>query len=177
LKAFGDRLSPLQRASLARKVGAALYGTGHYEQAQEQFRRALLQVGLRYPTSRWGVRRAIVRYLAAHFIRRLRMRAGVQTDRAMVPDLALEFYAVCHHMSWVDYFFDEERMVLDSLLELHVGEHSHYSLAEARGLSSLGFGFMEFNAPPARRYHEASAVAQRTNNPSAIAFAGWHRAS
>ena len=173
LKAFGDRLSPLQRTSLARKVGAALYGTGHYEQAQEQFRRALLQVGLRYPTSRWGVRRAILKYLAAHFVRRLRRRAGIPIERDMDPELAKEISAVCHHMSWVDYFFDEERMVLDSLLELHVGEHSHYSLAEARGLSSLGFGFMEFNARRlARSYHtEASAVAQRTNNPSAIAFA------
>jgi class 3 adenylate cyclase/tetratricopeptide (TPR) repeat protein len=173
LKAFGDRLSPLQRTSLARKIGAALYGTGHYEQALEQGRRALLQAGLRYPTSRWGVRRAILRYLGAHFLRRLRRRAGIPKRRDMDSALAKEISAVCHLMSWVDYFLDEERMVLDSLLELHVGERSSYSLAEARGLSSLGFGFMTFNARRlARRYHaEAGAVAQRTNNPSAIAFA------
>jgi class 3 adenylate cyclase/tetratricopeptide (TPR) repeat protein len=173
LKAFGDRLSPLQRASLARKIGAALYGTGHYEQAHEQFRSALLQLGLRYPTSRWGVRRAILKNLAAHLIRRLRRRAGVPIERDMDPDVAKEISAVCHHMSWVDYFFDQERMLLDSLLELHVGEHSHYALAEARGLSSLGFGFTEFNARRlARMYHaQAGAVAQQSNNPSAIAFA------
>ncbi len=81
LKAFGDRLSPLQRTSLARKIGAALYGTGHYEQALEQCRRALLEAGLRYPTSRWGVRRAILKYLAAHFFRRL-LRARRDADRA-----------------------------------------------------------------------------------------------
>ena len=173
LKAFGDRLSPLQRTSLARKIGAALYGTGHYEQAQEQFRRALLQVGLHYPTSRWGVRGAILKYLAAHFVRRLCSRAGIPAKRALDLELAKEISTICHHMSWVDYFFDRERMLLDSLLELHVGERSNYLLAEARGLSSLGFGFIEFNARGlARRYHlEAAAVAQRTNNPSAIAFA------
>jgi class 3 adenylate cyclase/tetratricopeptide (TPR) repeat protein len=173
LKAFGNKLSSLQRTSLARKIGAALYGTGHYEQAQEQFRRALLQVGLRYPTSRWGVRRAIVRYLAAHFFRRLRARVGMPIARDMDIELAQEISAVCHHMSWVDYFLDEERMLLDSLLELHVGEHSHYAVAEARGLSSVGFGFGEFNARwLARKYHiEATAVAQRTNHPSAMAFA------
>ena len=173
LKAFGDRLSPLQRTSLARKIGAALYGTGHYEQAQEQFRRALLQVGLHYPTSRWGVRGAILKYLAAHFVRCLCSRAGIPAKRALDLELAKEISTICHHMSWVDYFFDRERMLLDSLLELHVGERSNYLLAEARGLSSLGFGFIEFNARGlARRYQsEAAAVAQRTNNPSAIAFA------
>jgi class 3 adenylate cyclase/tetratricopeptide (TPR) repeat protein len=173
LKAFGDKLTPLQRASLARKVGAALYGTGHYERAHEQFRRALLQVGIHYPDSRWGVRRTILKYLAGHLVRHVRKRASKRSERDMDPALAQEISTVCHHMSWMDYFFDEERMVLDSLLELHVGERSHYSLAEARGLSSVGFGLMEFNARRlARRYHtEAIAVAQRTENPSAIAFA------
>jgi class 3 adenylate cyclase/tetratricopeptide (TPR) repeat protein len=173
LKAFGDRLSSLQRASLDRKVGAALYGTGQYERAHEQFRRALSQVGLRYPASRWGVRRAIMKYLVAHFLRRLRGCAGIPTKRDMDREIAKEISAICHHMSWMDYFFDQERMFLDSLLELHVGERSHYPLAEARGLSSLGFGFAEFNVRRlARMYHiKAGAVAQETNNPSAVAFA------
>jgi class 3 adenylate cyclase/tetratricopeptide (TPR) repeat protein len=175
LKAFGDKLSPLQRTSLARKIGAALYGTGHYEQALEQFRRALSQLGLRYPTSRWGVRGAMLRYLAAHFIRRLRRRLGMPVKRDMDPESAQEISSVCHLMSWMDYFLDKERMVLDSLLVLHAGEHSHYAPAEARGLSSLGYVFMTFNARRlARSYHTwAGAVAQRTNNPSAIAFAAF----
>ena len=175
LKAFGDKLSPLQRATLARKIGAALHGTGHYEQALEQFRRALAQLGSSYPTTRWGVRRAIFKHLVAHFIRRLGRRAGVPFARAMDRASAGEISTICHFMSWMDYFLDKERMVLDSLLELHAGEHSEYSLAEARGLSSLGFVFMTFNARRlARRYHtEAGAVAQRANHPSAIAFAAF----
>ena len=173
VKAFGDKLSPLQRTSLARKIGAALYGTGHYEQALEQFRRALSYLGLRYPTSAWGVRRAILKYLGAHFVRRLRRRLGVPVKRDMDTVLAKEISTICYFMSWADYFLNRERMLLDSLLELHVGECSDYAVAEARGLSSVGFGFMMFNARSlARTYHtEASSVAQRTDNPFAIAFA------
>ena len=175
LKAFGDKLSPLQRATLARKIGAALHGTGHYEQALEQFRRALAQLGLNYPTTPWGVRRAIFKHLAAHFIRRLGRGLGMPIKRRMDSASAAEISTICHFMSWMDYFLDKERMVLDSLLELQAGEQSDYPLAEARGLSSLGYVFMTFDARRlARSYHiEAGAVAQRADHPSAIAFAAF----
>ena len=173
LKAFGAKLSPLQRTSLARKIGAALYGTGHYEEALLQFRRALKNLGLRYPTSRWGVRRAIVKYLGIHLFGRLRRRVGLPVARDMDHAMVKEISTICHQMSWADYFLDRERMVLDCLLELHVGERSHYAAAEARGLSSLGFAFMTFNARQiARGYHtEADPIAQRADNPLALAFA------
>jgi class 3 adenylate cyclase/tetratricopeptide (TPR) repeat protein len=173
LKAFGDRLSPVQRAALARKVGSALYGTGHYEQALEQFRRALQQLGLRYPTSRWGIRRALLGELGAHLVRRVRRGIGLPMTRRMDLEAAQEISTICHSMAWMDYFLDKERMLLDCLLELHAGEHSAYAVAEARGLSSLGFGFMTFDLRRlARRYHvDAAIVAEQTHNPSAIAFA------
>ncbi len=173
LKAFGDRLDPPQRAALARKVGSALYGTGHYEKALEQFRRALSQLGLHYPASRWGIRRAVLVQLASHLLRRLRARVGLPAARRMDLATAQEISTICHSMSWMDYFLDKERMLLDCLLELHAGEHSAYAVAEARGLSSLGFGFMTFDVRRlSRRYHvSAAVVAQQTNNPSAIAFA------
>jgi tetratricopeptide (TPR) repeat protein len=65
-------------------------------------------------------------------------------------------------------------MLLDSLIELHAGECSEHALAEARGLSAVGFGMMTFGARRlARRYHHrAQAVAERSANLSAIAFAG-----
>lgn len=173
VKAFGDKLSPLQQAALARKIGAALYGTGHYEQSLEQLRRALSRLGLHYPTSRWGVRRAILRYLGAHLMRGIRARLGMPAARKLDLAWAQEISTICHFMSWMDYFLDKERMLLDCLLELHAGELSSYRVAEARGLSSLGFGFMTFQALGlSRRYHNAArAVAERTDNASAIAFA------
>ena len=175
VKAFGDRLSPLQRAALARKLGSALYGTGHYEQALEQFRRALAQLGLHYPRTRGGLLRAIVKHFAAHFWRKLRARLGLPMARELELEAAQEIATICHTMSWMDYFLDKERMLLDCLLELYAGEHSRYAVAEARGLSSVAFGFMTFNLLGlSRRYHDtAGIIAQQTNNPSAIAFA-WH---
>ena len=173
LKAHGDKLEPLQRSALARKVGAALFGTGHYDAAHEQMRFALAQLGLNYPSSRGGVRRAILGYLGAHLLRAQRGRLGLRARRDMDLAVATETSTIVHMMSWSDYFLDKERMLLDSLLELHVGECSDHALAEARGLSSVGFGLMTFRLRRlARRYHHrAVAVAQRSANASAIAFA------
>jgi hypothetical protein len=173
LKVRGDKLEPLQRAALARKVGAALFGTGHYEAAHEQMRGALAHLGMNYPSTRGGVRRAALHYLGAHLLRVLRVRIGLTPRRTMNLAVATEISTIVHMMAWSDYFLDKERMLLDSLMELHVGECSEHALAEARGLSSVGFGMMTFGARKlARRYHHrAQARAQRSGNGSAIAFA------
>jgi class 3 adenylate cyclase/tetratricopeptide (TPR) repeat protein len=172
-KVYGDRLAPLERATLARKIGAALYGTGHYEQGHAQMREALAHLGLRYPGSRWGVRRAVLRQLGSHLWRRLRARLGWPVARTLDDAVAAEVSTIAHLMAWMDYFLDKERMLLDSLIELRVGELSRHGLAEARGLSSVGFGLMTYGARGlARRYDEdAVAVAQRSGHPSAAAFA------
>jgi class 3 adenylate cyclase/tetratricopeptide (TPR) repeat protein len=172
LKARGDKLEPLQRAALARKVGAALFGTGRYEAAHEQMRQALTHLGVHYPSTRGGVRRAVLRYLGAHLLRALRGRFGRPAPRTLDLAVATEISTIAHMMAWSDYFLDKERMLLDSLLELDVGERSDHALAEARGLSSVGFGMMTFGARKvARRYHHrAQGVAQRSANGSAIAF-------
>jgi class 3 adenylate cyclase/tetratricopeptide (TPR) repeat protein len=173
IQAFGDKLSPLQRASLARKIGAALHATGHYEEALEHFRRGLLQLGWRYPTSPFQIRLAILKSFAAHLVRLVRERMHIPSKPRMDIESAEEASTICHAMSWVDYFLDKERMLLDCLLELQAGELSHYSVAESRGLGSLGFGFMTYDMRRiARRYHtRAAPLARDTNNPSAIAFA------
>jgi tetratricopeptide (TPR) repeat protein len=126
-----------------------------------------------YPISRWGVRRAVMKELAAHLLRRVRAGLGVPMPRRMDVASAQEISTICHFMAWMDYFLDKERMFLDCLLELRAGEHSAYAVAEARGLSSLGFGFMTYDVRRlARHYHvDAEVVARQTNNPSAMAFA------
>ena len=174
LKAHGARLEPLQRSALARKVGAALFGTGHYEAAHEQMRHALAHLGLNYPSTKGGVRLAVLRYLGAHLLRAMRGQLGMPARRSMDLAVATEISTIVHMMAWTDYFLDKERMLLDSLIELHAGECSEHALAEARGLSAVGFGMMTFGARGlARRYHgRAQAVAERSANLSAIAFAG-----
>ncbi|MEN9629930.1 MAG: hypothetical protein RJA10_3158 [Pseudomonadota bacterium] len=172
VKAFGDRLTPLQRATLGRKIGAALFGTGLNEPAHAQMRQALGHLGIDYPTTRDGVRREILRQLVRHVWRRVRNRLGLPAPRDLDADVAAEISTLAHTMSWVDYFVDKERMLLDCLLELYAGETSTYALAESRGTASVGFGFMTFGAHRlARRYHaRAMAIGQRTGHPAAIAF-------
>ena len=180
LRAFGDKISPLQGASLDRKMGTALFGLGQYEQARGHFRRALAQLGIAYPDSQWGVRFSVLKYLAAHFLGRFGLRVGRSPRRDLDFALAEEICTVCHLMAWVDYYLlEEERVVLDGLLELYVGERSDYLLARSRGFSDLGFIFMLLGAERlARRYFtEAVAIAESMNNPSALGPAciglGW----
>ena len=173
LQAFGDKLSPLQRASLARKIGAALQATGHYEEALEHFRRALLQLGLRYPTLPSRIRLATLKIFATHLVGRIRERLHIPVKPRVDLESAGEISTICHAMAWVDYFLDKERMLFDCLLELQAGEQSDYAVAESRGLSSLGFGFMTFDLRRiSRKYHaKARSLASKTGNPSAISFA------
>ena len=173
LKAHGDKLQPMQRAALARKVGAALYGTGQYEAAHEQFRNALAQLGVIYPTTRGGVLGAALRALGAHLWRTWRRALGVPAKRRLDLAVATEISTVAHMMAWMDYFLDKERLLLDSLIELDAGENSEYRVAEARGLSTVGFAMMTFGARKlARRYHRrALNLAEQSGNVPAIAFA------
>ena len=173
IQAFGDKLSPLQRASLARKIGAALHATGHYEEALQHFRRALLQLGVRYPTSPSRIRLSILKIFATHLLGLIRERVHLPAKPRMDLESAEEISTICHAMAWVDYFLDKERMLFDCLLELQAGEHSDYSVAESRGLSSLGFGFMTYDVRGiSRKYHsKAGLLASLTGNPSAISFA------
>jgi tetratricopeptide (TPR) repeat protein len=150
-----------------------LFGTRHYEAARQQMRHALAQLGLTYPSSRAGVRRAILHYLVRHVVRAQRGRLGLPARRNLDLAVATEMSTILHMMAWSDYFLNKERMFLDSILELHVGETSALTAAEARGLSSVGFGLMTFGARRlARRYHHrAVKIAQRSASLSAIGHA------
>ncbi|MFZ2648823.1 MAG: hypothetical protein WA210_01840 [Burkholderiaceae bacterium] len=163
-----------------RKLGQAFYGVGDYEQAVACSARALSHLGVRYPKTRWGVRGSIVRYLAAHFLRRL-MPAHRNLPFARTMDLATaqEISATCRSLAWLDYFADEERFVLDSLIELDAGERSGDVLARVRGLGLLAVVLSMFRALALahRRAGEATAIAQSSNDAALISHAalaqGW----
>lgn len=178
LKVYGNRLVPLERTALQRKIGSALYGTGKYEEGHVQMRQALAHLGVNYPDSRWGTRRAILKYLGVHLWRRLRRRVGLPARRELDLAVAAEISTIAHFMAWMDYFLDKERLLLDSLLELDAGERSHHGMAEARGLSSLGFATMTFNLRKISRNYNAKAavVAQRSGQQPAIVLSFFTQA-
>ena len=174
-------LTPLQRATMERKLGQAFYGVGNYEQAVAHSARALSHLGIRYPTTPWGVRRSTVRYLTAHFSRRLiaGFRKASPLRHTMDVATAQEISTTCRSLAWLDFFADEERLGLDSLIELDAGERSGDDLARVRGLSSLAIVLSMFRAfaLARRRAAEATSIAQNSNNASLIAMAalarGW----
>lgn len=172
-------LTPLQRAILDRKLGQAFYGVGNYDQAVEHCTRALAHLGVHYPKTRWGVRRSMVNFLAAHFLRRFMLGKGHASRHKMDLATAQEISMICQSLGWLDYLVDEERFGLDGLIELYAGERSGDVLGRARGLATLGILFMMLRAfPLARRYiDEAVTIARDSDHPAAIGPAvfmrGW----
>jgi class 3 adenylate cyclase/tetratricopeptide (TPR) repeat protein len=177
MQVAAQELTPLQRATLDRKLGQAFYGVGNYDQAVEQFSRALAQLGLRYPQTRRAVRRSTLKFLAVHILRRLRPDRGRTTRPTMDLARAREISTICHSLALMDYFVDPERFALDSLIELYAGERSGDVLARVRGLATLGIVLITFRTLPlARRcVAEASALGQDTDHPAALGAAAFAR--
>jgi hypothetical protein len=88
---------------LDRKLGQTFYGVGNYDQAVEQCTRALAHLGVHYPRTRWGVRRNLVHFLAAHFLRRVMAGKGHASRHTMDVVTAQEISTICRSLGWLDY--------------------------------------------------------------------------
>jgi tetratricopeptide (TPR) repeat protein len=170
-------LTPLQRAMLDRKLGQAFYGVGNYDQAIEHCTRALAHLGVSYPKTRWGVRRSMGHFLAAHFLRRVVLGKGHTSRHTMDVATAQEISTICRSLAWLDYWVDEERFALDSLIELYAGERSGDGLSRVRGLATLAIVLVTLRAfaTARRRLAEAGTIGQRSDDPAAIAMAALSR--
>ena len=73
-KAFGDIWEPLERTSLHRKIGEALYRQGEHTQALECLHEALEFLGKPFPRARWAVRLVTVREILRQIGHRLMCR-------------------------------------------------------------------------------------------------------
>jgi class 3 adenylate cyclase len=89
-RAFGDRWEPLQRATLERKIGEALFRRGDHHQAMEYLLRALAHIDTPYPHSRTGLRlsllREVARQIGHRFLPRLFTLRAVRTSRATAEE-------------------------------------------------------------------------------------------
>ena len=70
-QAFGDSWEPVQRASIERKIGEALYRRGEHERAREHLTEALATLGRPFPATPGAMRRALVGQLARQVWHRL----------------------------------------------------------------------------------------------------------
>ena len=168
--------APRRRRCSTAKSGAC-DGIGSYDQCVEHCTRGLAHLGIDYPRTRWGVRRSMLKFLAADSLRRLRLAAGQGSQATMDVATAQEISTTCLTLSWMDYFADEERFGLDGLIELYAGERSGDPVAHGGGLATLGLILITLRAfaLARRRLDEAGAIAQRSADPASIALAAFGR--
>ncbi len=176
-RAFGDRWDPRQRAILERKMGEALYRRGEHLQAREHYLYALSLLGRPFPTTRWGVRLAVVGEVLWQFAH-LNLSEMVRRDKADVGKAdAEERCRIYEAMGWIDYFVDIERVMLEALLVVNVAEY--YGLATWIAMGTAGLGLICDHLPlhrQARRYHRrAVGMAEQIQHPLAVglAYLAW----
>jgi class 3 adenylate cyclase/tetratricopeptide (TPR) repeat protein len=176
MKVAARDLTPLQRASMERKLGQAFYGIGNHDEAVAHLSRALAHLGIAYPKTRLGVRLAIGRYVAAHFLRR---GIGRVMGSTLATDAAQEVSAIGESLAWLDYYADEDRFALDGLIALDAGERSGDLVSQTRGIATLGLVLLAMGSHRLARQRivEAVSIAERANVPMATAGAlfvrGW----
>jgi len=172
-RAFGDRWNPLQRASLERKIGEALFRRGEHARALEWLSRALARLRGPYPVSRWGARLAI----GGQLLRQVGHRLGPARflrERAAPDDPRVEEVFRLHDtMGWIFYMADPERFLLGALTGLNYFERHRHPVGLA--LESMCIGVVCDLVPAFRlgeRYHRrAVTAAVSSGHPVAIGFA------
>ena len=169
-RAFGDRWEPVQRASLERKMGEALFRRGEYVQALEYLQRALEQLGSPLPASRWQVRLATGRGFLRHVVHRLlpnlfRSCASNRCDSAL--EERLHVYNI---LRWIDGMADQERSLLDAITLLNAPERSDYLHAVIRGHAALGMilDIVSMSGLAEYYYRRAMALTTQVRDPTIV---------
>ena len=169
-RAFGERWDPVQRAVLERRIGEALFRRGDHKQAQEYLLRALALLGSPYPSSRRGIRRAILAQIARQVAHRILPRWFVRSTSGTVDRAAEERCRQYEMMKWIDFFAAPEPYSLDALLMLNVAEESGLLPDVAQGAAGIGtmLDALPMSRLAERYHHYALALAERTQHPWAI---------
>ena len=171
-RAFGDQWDPLDRARLERKVADALFRMGQHGRAIEHAQQASRLLGVSYPSTRGGVRRAIVWQALVQLWHVLRPKswrrkpdertAAVLTERCLLADL----------LGWMDYFLDPERFVLDVLLSLNNAERNGAQADIVNGAVGVAIvldtiGLTGWGSRYVRR---ATRIAESLQDPRSVAY-------
>ncbi len=172
-RVFGDRWNPLERAILERKMGEALFRRGDHQQALQHLGRALADLGHPYPTSRGGIRLALVRQLLRQVAHRLAPRLLLRRPAVPAPPSVEERAHICELMGWIDYFLDQERLILDVVMLLNVSERGGHAVGVVQGATGMG---LICDLLPifwlAGRYHRrAMRLAELSQHPLAFGLA------
>lgn len=177
--ALGDRWDPTERGTLEYRIGEALYRRGQHDEATDHLYRALAALGHPYPVSNRGVRIGIVgqivRQLGHRWFSKLMLRGqGSLNSQIALRSSAYEILGVIH------YFSDQERMVLDALMQLNASERDRYPAGIVKGCTHIAIVCDLIPLfPAAAAYHrQAVGLAEETQHPVALGWAyfglGFH---
>jgi class 3 adenylate cyclase/tetratricopeptide (TPR) repeat protein len=168
---FGEQWPPTDRALLERKMGEAFFRQGDHHQAADYLRKALTDLGHPLPTSRWGVRAAIVLEVLRQLWHRV---VGVASARSEAgASEAIERTRTYEVMAWIDFFMDQERALLNALLFLNLSEAHGLRVNGVRGLTALGMvcDLQRLSRLAAVYHARAVRLAETEQHPVAIGFA------
>jgi len=172
-RAFGDNWETLQRVSLERKIGEALYRRGEMKQALEYLHRCLDLMGKPMKTKRWSVRLRILGAITRHIGHGILQwfhhkpasdnisREVEEEDRIYVP------------LAWIYAYLDTEMFMYTVLRRLNFSESSRYAYGIATVSTGMGFicDFLSLSAI-AHYYHRKSVEeSEKLQNPEALGLA------
>ncbi|MHB8868968.1 MAG: AAA family ATPase [Thermoleophilia bacterium] len=132
-QAFGDSWDSLQRVSLERKMGEALFRLGEHARARTFLYSALRTLGSPYPTSRSGIRRAIAFQLLCQLAHRLLPWVPRRDPSAEAVRRAEERILPYWSLAWMDVTESPLRLVLDTFLVVNLAENTRIGWAAAMG--------------------------------------------
>jgi class 3 adenylate cyclase/tetratricopeptide (TPR) repeat protein len=172
-RAFGDKWDLIQRASLERKIGEAFYRRGEHQQAMEYLQRALTYLGKSLPTSRWGVRLAILREIFIQIGHRLLPWLFVKKTDTSVSQALEEEVRICEIMGYINLTTNLEHFLLIVLRSLNNWEREGLSYGVAQTLAALTpiFDFMSCFWLGGYYAHRAVSLAEQIQHPGALGLA------
>jgi tetratricopeptide (TPR) repeat protein len=176
-RAFGDAWDPLQRSTLERKIGEALFRSGDHQRAlayvigaKARLHRPLTAV----PRSAWGIRLAIGMEIVARTGRSVLARFFTPGTAESVDVRVLDEIARLGEVTgWIDYFLNPERFFLQALTGLRYFEEHPHAVGLIYNHMSIGlicdvipaFGVAE------RHHRQALAIATENGQPIALGHA------
>ncbi len=172
-RAFGDNWEKLQRVSLERKIGEALYRRGEMKPALEYLHRSLDLLKKPMKTASWSVRFGILGAISRHVIHGMLQWVHHKPSPDKVSREVEEEDRIYVALAWIYGYLDPEKFMYTVLRRLNASEGSRYAYGIATVSTGMGV-ICDFLSLPAiaHRYHSRSvSESEKLKNPEALGLA------
>jgi class 3 adenylate cyclase/tetratricopeptide (TPR) repeat protein len=173
-RAFGDRWDPIQRATLARKMGEAYFRRGEHEQALEQFQQAFKLLDRpAIPATRSATLLATAGELFRQFGHRILPTMFISPGQEVVSTAVEEEARINNLVGWIFLFSERERFLWASVRQLNFAEKNGFLPGAASGGASFA---IVWDLVPllklAKGYHDRALIlAEQSGDLNALGIA------